>query len=189
MADRIEKGRPISASTISDLIRNAKEEPERRAQTPPDSTAVKPLLSQEASGVIQGHNTEATAFDPFEIAIMDGSTLQTEPGERSLVVDIAQKSGSNSAAKMCVVIDRINPGEIGRVVAVGATWGKADSATAGNFATVADGARELTLGDSGEAVILAGSGNADVIVMLGGGGSGSTGSAIQWRAVHNEGSS
>lgn len=184
----IERGKPIRAASLNAMINDTRRLALR--VKPPDSPAVKPLRSQEAGGIISALNTTSTAFAPYEVAIMADSTLQTEPGERSLVVNIEEKSSTNSASKMCFVRDRINPGEIGKVVAVGVTWAKADGATTGNFASVEDGSRELTLGDTGEAVVVSGGGNAFVMVSVGGSGSGSAGGGTrQWRAVHNDGNS
>lgn len=180
----IEKGKPVRAATLTGMINDTR----RNALMvkPPSSRAVKPLRSQEAGGIISALNTTGTAFAPYEVAIMADSTLQTEPGERSLVVNIEEKSSTNSASKLCFVRDRINPGEIGKVVAVGVTWAKADGATTGNFASVEDGSRELTLGDTGEAVVVSGGGNAFVMVSVGGGGGSGAGRAtVNWQVIWN----
>lgn len=187
MAESIKQGQPIRASTISGIIASGRRA--RLQTTPPDSPAVAPLRGQLAAGTVSALNTEATAFNRWEIAIMNGSTLQSAPGERSIVIDIEEKGPDNSADNMCIVLDKIEPGEIGKVLAVGITWAQA-SAGAGALATVEDGQRVLTLGTTGEAKIISGAGNTRVVVMLGGGGGGAGEEpTINWRAVHNEGSS
>ena len=182
----VAKGAPIKHQTMQEIIRGMKETAQR--QPAPDSQAVKRSRAAKISVECLGANTTATAFAPGEIAIASGESFATGPGKRETVLDLAQRSASNSADDMVVCLDRIPAnGGIGRICTAGVVWADSDG-TSGDFATVAAGARVVTLGDSGPARVLDGSGSGDVLLRIGGGAGGGSTTVVQWRAVHNEGS-
>lgn len=175
--------KPILASTFTGMSR-AMIETSRR-QPAPDSLAVKVLRAQRGFVQCQGANTTSTAFDPYAVAIISGQTIETVPGNRETVVDISERSEDNSDADLVLCLDRIEPGAIGPVCVMGVCWAESDG-SAGEFASVAEGERVVTLSDSGVARVISGSGASFVLLRIGG-GSGTAEEIPQLSIVWNEG--
>jgi len=147
---RVKKDQPIKAAHLNFLF-------EKHA-TDPGAFAGPGLGDQWPVMRATAENTDATALDPFSVAVIKASALDANPEqERSAVLQIGTPAAGDNLNAWVIVLEQIPAGAAGKVAIFGVGWADYDGGF-GNFARLAAGNRTLTAGDYGSANILATSG-------------------------------
>lgn len=147
------------------------------------TSGVGTLRGNQQSMVASAVNIGTVTLLPEQVVTVKGEKVGVDP--RSPVVTVSASGQEGESDLMAVVMEVIAPNAIGKVMIQGVTWATANGTT-GAFARPLVGALALTLGSSGPAQVLGGSGTTRVLIRFptgAGSGSGAFVTPTGWHLV------
>lgn len=175
-------GQPIRARDIGGVASTLNAEPV--------PLGGKPALHGLPSLVASVDNLSGAALPPASAIVITGQALSGNPEtNRQMVLNARIAEVEDDLNGLVVTLRDIPADQVGKVLVSGLAWVQYNTGTTGSFLTPVVGTVVADLGDSGPAQVLATQGGFALIRFPVGGSGGGTGTtALQWRAVHNEGS-
>lgn len=149
----------------------------------------KPTFINLPSLVASIDNLSGAPLLPASAIVITGQALSGNPEtNRQIVLNARIAQEGDDLTRLVVTLRDIPAGQVGKAILSGLAWVQYNTGTSGSFLTPVLGTVIADLGSSGPAQVLATQGGfALVRFPVGAGGGGGLATAVQWRAVHNEG--
>lgn len=142
-----------------------------------------PIKAPAMGLVVQAENIDA-ALEPFDVATIKGQAYTSPETHRDILLRVGVAASGDDLDLWGIVLDRIPSNTIGRVLTLGIGWAEYAPTSSGPRATISEGSRALTLGESGAGQVIEIHPTESLVLVRFPAGSGGSGTSLIERHAH-----